>query len=81
MQTYKTNIEIAKFIFQLFWICGKYVVIFACMEQDNRVIFVRPPKGSDIKERLTKLAEKQERSLSFLAAKAIEEYLKKHKVK
>lgn len=51
------------------------------MEVDKRVIFVRPPKGSDIKVRLTKLAEKMDRSLSYVAAKAIEDYLKKHKIK
>ena len=51
------------------------------MENDNRVIFVRPPKGSDIKEKLTELAKRQERSLSYLAVKAIEEYLKKNKSK
>jgi len=51
------------------------------MNNDNRVIFVRPPKGSDIKERLTKLAEKLDRSLSYVAAKAIDEYLKKHKIR
>lgn len=59
----------------------KYVFIFVCMEVDKRVIFVRPPKGSDIKVRLTKLAEKMDRSLSYVAAKAIEDYLKKHKIK
>jgi predicted DNA-binding protein len=59
----------------------KYEVIFVCMEQDKRVIFVRPPKGSDLKERLTKLSVKLDRSLSYVAAKAIDEYLKKHKIK
>lgn len=50
-------------------------------EKDKNVISVRPPEGSDIKERLAKLAEEQERSMNYLAVKAIEEYLTKHQPK
>lgn len=48
---------------------------------DKGVITVRPPKNSDLKDRLGKAALKVERSMNFLAIKAIEEYLKKQKYK
>ncbi len=48
---------------------------------DKGVITVRPPKNSDLKDRLGKAALKVERSMNFLAIKAIEEYLKKQKSK
>lgn len=50
-------------------------------KDDKTVISVRPPEGSDIKEKLAKLADETERSMNYWAVKAIEELLKKHKVK
>tara|TARA_R110000868_G_scaffold46222_1_gene152869 strand:+ start:217 stop:387 length:171 start_codon:yes stop_codon:yes gene_type:complete len=46
-------------------------------KEDKGVISVRPPEGSDIKERLNELAESTERSMNFHAVKAIEAYLDK----
>lgn len=51
------------------------------VKEDKGVISVRPPETSDMKEKLAKLADATERSMNFHAVKAIEEYLKKHKVK
>ncbi len=51
------------------------------VKEDKGVISVRPPEGSEIKEKLAKLAENTERSMNYWAVKAIEELLKKHKVK
>jgi predicted transcriptional regulator len=48
---------------------------------DKSVITVRPPKDSGLKERLLKAAEKVERSMNYIAVKAIEDYLKKQKSK
>jgi predicted transcriptional regulator len=58
--------------------------IFVCMSEkknDKNVISVRPPNGSPIKERLQTLADKTDRSMNYWAVKAVEELLKKHKVK
>lgn len=46
-------------------------------KEDKGVISVRPPEGSDIKERLNALAESTERSMNYHAIKAIEAYLDK----
>ena len=46
-------------------------------KEDKGVISVRPPEGSDIKERLDLLAKDTERSMNFHAVKAIEAYLNK----
>lgn len=51
------------------------------VKEDKGVISVRPPENSDIKERLVKLADKTERSMNYWAVKAIEELLKKYKIK
>lgn len=48
-------------------------------KDDKGVISVRPPEGSDIKEKLQKLADQTERSMNFHAIKAIEQYLVKTK--
>ena len=58
--------------------------IFALMtdeKEDKGVISVRPPEGSDLKEKLQKLADDTERSMNFHAVKAIEQYLVKNKLK
>lgn len=48
-------------------------------KEDKGVISVRPPEGSDLKEKLQKLADNTERSMNFHAVKAIEQYLLKPK--
>lgn len=45
---------------------------------DKRVISIRPPKGSDIKPRLEEYAKKHDRSASYFAVKAIEDFLNQH---
>lgn len=50
-------------------------------KEDKGVISVRPPEGSDMKEKLQKLADDTERSMNFHAIKAIEQYLVKNKAK
>jgi len=50
-------------------------------KEDKGVISVRPPEGSDIKERLNHLAETTERSMNYHAVKAIEAYLLKNNLK
>jgi len=52
-------------------------VIFSHSMSDKSVITVRPPKDSGLKERLLKAAERADRSMNYLAVKAIEEYLRK----
>jgi predicted transcriptional regulator len=48
---------------------------------EKGTITVRPPKKSDLKNRLIKYSERMERSMNYIAVKAIEEYLKKSKPK
>jgi predicted transcriptional regulator len=50
-------------------------------KEDKGVISVRPPEGSDLKDKLQKLADDTERSMNFHAVKAIEAYLSKNKSK
>lgn len=50
-------------------------------KEDKGVISVRPPEGSDLKDKLQKLADDTERSMNFHAVKAIEQYLIKTKPK
>lgn len=50
-------------------------------KEDKGVISVRPPEGSDMKDKLQKLAEDTERSMNYHAVKAIEQYLTKSKNK
>lgn len=50
-------------------------------KEDKGVISVRPPEGSDIKEKLNSLAELTERSMNYHAVKAIEAYLEKNRSK
>ncbi len=63
----------------------RLVHIFAhtmAIERKNKgVISVRPPEGSDMKDRLILLAKKTERSINYWSVKAIEELLKKEKIK
>lgn len=46
---------------------------------DKKVISVRPPKDSTIKDRLEAFAKKNDRSSNYFAVKAIEDFLKKNK--
>jgi len=84
MQMYAKRNVTSKFIFRKICFCCRLAYIFAHMEdvkEDKGVISVRPPEDSDLKERLAKLAFDTERSMNYWAVKAIEELLKKHKVK
>lgn len=67
-------------IFKIIWNLGIHVCTFVFMEEkeDKGVISVRPPEGSDIKERLDLLAKNTERSMNYHAVKAIEAYLDKN---
>lgn len=84
MQMYAKRNVTSKFIFRKICFCCRLTYIFAYMteeKEDKGVISVRPPEGSDLKEKLAKLADDTERSMNYHAVKAIEEYVKKHKVK
>lgn len=84
MQMYAKRNVTSKYIFKNICFCCRLAYIFAYMndeKEDKGVISVRPPEGSDLKEKLSKLADDTERSMNYHAVKAIEEYLKKNKVK
>ncbi len=84
MQMYAIEVRISKFIFKKFVFVVDWRIYLHTMsdeKEDKGVISVRPPEGSDIKEKLSKLAEDTERSMNYWAVKAIEELLKKHKIK
>ena len=79
---YAKENDTSKFIFRkkilLFAYC--YILSHTIMDEkeDKGVISVRPPEGSDLKQRLNDYAEATERSMNYHAVKAIDEYLTKH---
>lgn len=49
------------------------------MPEDNKKVTITVRVSKEIKEALLDIAEKEERTITYLCAKAIEEYIKKWK--
>ena len=77
------EIKLPNLFGNIFLFAYRYIHLHTIMDEkeDKGVISVRPPEGSDIKERLNVLAEQTERSMNYHAVKAIEAYLLKNNLK